>query len=221
MINKGNSMFNEIFEYSQQSYIALWSALLIIAGTITAFSLFTGFGGDVDFDIDIDVDADLDGHVDAHGLLHSFYLFMNLGKVPVTLIFFILVAVNWGLCLIINMTFNSSNSTLIGWLIFPVALLISFPILKVIALPLKKFFGALLEDEEKQTRSIGSICTATTEVTDKAGQASFKDGPTVINLMVMCEEGKTIQKGKKAVVIKKNDIKNRYIISEIEDDIFN
>ena len=213
-------MFSEIYEYSQQSYLALWSALFIIASIITAFSLFTGFGGDVDFDVDIDVDADLDGHVDGQGLLHSFYLFMNLGKVPVTLILFIIVALNWGIGIIANMTINTSHNTFIGWCIFPAAFVLSLPLTKVFAVPLKKFFGALLEDEERQTHSIGSVCTTVTEVTDTSGQATFKDGPTVINLMVKCEEGKTISKGKKAIVLEKDSNQNRYIVSEVEDEIF-
>ena len=88
-------------------------------------------------------------------------------------------------------------------------------------MPLRKFFGALIEDEEKQTHSIGSICTTVTEVTDQSGQATFKDGPTVINLMVKCEPGKTISKGKKAIVLEKDSNQNRYVVSEVEDEIFN
>ncbi|MCM8543226.1 MAG: YqiJ family protein [Lentisphaeraceae bacterium] len=216
-------MFNEIYEYSQQSYLALWSALMIIIGFIAIISLFTGFDNGIDFDadLDMDVDADMDGHVDAHGLFHSLYVFLNIGKTPITLILFTFVIVNWTICMSINTTFNTGHNLLLGWSIFAGAIFLSLPIVRLVNYPLKKFFGALLEDEEKQTHSIGSICTTTTEVTENNGQATFKDGPTVINLMVMTEEGKTISKGKKAIVLEKKKDLNRYIISEVNDEIFN
>lgn len=216
-------MFSEIYEYSQQSYLALWSALMIIVGLIAIVSLFTGFDNGVDFDADveIDVDADLDGHVDAHGLFHSLYIFMNIGKTPITVILFTFVIANWTLCMIANTTINSGHNFIIGWSIFAGAIFISVPIVKIINIPLRKFFGALIEDEEKQTHSIGSICTAVTDITDHSGQASIKDGPTVINLMVKCEQGKIISRGKKAIVLEKDNTQNRYIVSEVEDEIFN
>ena len=215
-------MFSEIYEYSQQSYLALWSALMIIIGIIAVISLFTGFDNGIDFDADVevDIDADLDGHVDAHGLFHSLYVFLNVGKTPITLVIFTFVIVNWTICMSLNTTFNTGHNLIIGWSIFAGALFLSLPVVRFVNYPLKKFFGALLEDEEKQTHSIGSICTTLTEVSNNNGQATFKDGPTVINLMVRCEEGKTISKGKKAIVLEKDKSQNRYLISEVEDDIF-
>lgn len=214
-------MFSEILEYSQQSYLALWSALMLLVGLLAIISLFTGFDSDFDFGGDVDLDADLDGHVDAHGLFHSLYVFINVGKTPITVVLFSFVVANWAICMAINTTFNTSHNILIGWAVFGGALFLSIPIVKLIVMPLRKFYGALLEDEEKQTHSVGSICTTTSEVSESSGQATFKDGPTVINLMVMCEEGKTISKGKQAIVLKKDKGRNRYLISEVEENIFN
>lgn len=213
-------MFSEIYEYSQQSYLALWSALMIIVGLIAIVSLFTGFDNGVDLDTDVDVDADLDGHVDAHGLLHSLYIFVNVGKTPITVLLFTFVIANWTISMIANTTFNTGHNLIIGWSIFAGTMLLSLPVVKFVNIPLRKFFGALIEDEEKQIQSIGSICTTITEITENSGQASFKDGPTVINLMVKCESGKTISKGKKAIVLEKDYSQNRYIISETDDEIF-
>jgi len=216
-------MFSEIYEYSQQSYLALWSVLMVIVGLISIISLFTGFdnGLDLDADVDVDVDVDLDGHVDAHGLFHSLYLFLNVGKTPFTLILFSFVISNWTICMAANTTINTGHNLLIGWGIFAGALFLSLPLVRILNIPLRKFFGALIEDEEKQTHSVGSICTTLTEVTEHNGQATFKDGPTVINLMVKCEEGKIISKGKKAIVLSKDEVQNRYVVSEVEEDIFN
>ena len=215
------SGFSEIYEYSQQSYLALWSALMVIVGVIAIISLFTGFDNGVDLDADIDIDADLDGHVDAHGIFHSLYLFINVGKTPITLILFAFIISNWTLCMIANTTLNTGHNLVIGWSIFAVVIFLSLPVVRVLNIPMRKFFGALIEDEEKQTHSIGSICTTTTDVTEHSGQATFKDGPTVINLMVKCEVGKTISKGKKAIVLEKDASQNRYIVSEVEEEIFN
>lgn len=212
-------MFSEILEYSQQSYLALWSALMVIIGIIAIFSLITGF--DSDFDLGGDVDADLDGHVDAHGIFHSLYLFINVGKTPITLVIFSFVIANWTICMAANTTLNSSHNLLLGWAIFAGAIFASIPIVKIIVIPLRMFFGALIEDEEKQTQTIGNLCVTTSNVTENSGQATLKEGPTIVNLMVMCEEGKTISKGKQAVVLSKNKERNRYLISEVEENIFN
>ena len=78
----------------------------------------------------------------------------------------------------------------------------------------------MVEDKESQTHAVGNVCTTTTEVTTTSGQATIKEGPTIVNLMVCTEDGQTIGRDKKAVVLKHNKKNNRYIISQVDDDIF-
>lgn len=217
-------MINEIFELSKEVYILPWTILIIVSSVITALSLISGIGADLDFDTDVDFDIDseidINTHVDGGSFFQTFYLFLNVGKVPVTFIIFTIIAINWGLVLIANMALNPRNYMIIGWAIFIGVFVISFPISKIITNPLKKFFAALIEDKESQTRSIGNICTTVTEITESKGQATITEGPTIVNLMVYSEQGKTISKGKKAVVLEKDHSCNRYLISEVEDDLF-
>ncbi|MCH2206370.1 MAG: YqiJ family protein [Lentisphaerales bacterium] len=214
-------MINEIFELSKEIYLVPWTVLMIISSIITILSLLSGVGTDLDFDTDVDVDTDLDISLDGGSFFQTFYLFLNVGKVPVTFIIFSIIAINWGLGLIANMIFNPGNYAIVGWIIFAVVFFISLPASKLLTNPLKCFFSKLIEDKESQTHSIGNVCTTVTDVTENSGQASIKEGPTIVNLMVKCEAGQTISKGKKAVVLSKDHSANRYIISEVEDEIFN
>lgn len=196
-----------------------WTVLLILSAVVTLFSLISGIGSDIDFDADIDADVDADFSTD--GILESFYIFLNVGKVPVTLIVFTLVTINWSLGMIVNFALNPSKYSIIGWVIFAITFVVSIPLTKILTNPIKSLFSSMIEDKESMTQIIGGFCTATTEISETSGQASIKDGPTLVNLMVKSELGKTISKGKKAVVLKKDSVSNRYIISEVEEDIFN
>jgi hypothetical protein len=131
-----------------------------------------------------------------------------------------LIALNWGIAILANFTFNTGHNLFIGWIIFAAVFVISVPISKLLTTPLKMLFASMIEDKESHTQIIGGLCTALTEVNESNGQASIKDGPTIVNLMVRSEEGITIAKGKKAVVLNKDQKTNRYIISEVEDEIF-
>ncbi len=209
-------MFSEIFEYSQQSYLALWSVMMLIVAVLTIISLFTGFDADAS-----GVDVDGDGHLEPEGFLHSFFVFFNIGRTPITIVIFCFVALNWSIGMALNTTLNRGHNIFVGWILFFVIIFLSLPVLKVMIIPFKKFYGALLEDEELQTKAIGSICVTQSEVTSSSGQAMIKDGPTVVNLMVMCAEGESIAQGKEAVVIEKDEQKNRYLISELQNNTFN
>ena len=196
-------MINNILELSKEIYMVPWSVLLILTAVVTLFSLISGVGSDVDFDVDVDVDTDLDADISTDGLLESFYIFLNVGKVPVTLIIFTIVTVNWTIGMIVNLVFNPGNYSIVGWGIFIVTLIISFPITKVLTNPIKHLFSSMIEDKESMTQIVGGVCTAITEVSDSTGQASIKDGPTIVNLMVKAEKGKSISKGKKQLSLKK------------------
>jgi hypothetical protein len=217
-------MISEILEFSKQLYMAPWTILFIVSSIITILSLVSGIGTDIDFDADVDVDfdtdIDLDTHVDADSILKSFYIFLNVGKVPVTVIIFTFITINWTLGIFSNFALNTSHNAFIGFIILAVIFILSIPLTKLLTNPLKMLFTSMIEEKESLTQIRGGLCTTLTEVTEKNGQASIKDGPTIVNLMVCSEKGKTISKGKKAVVLKKNSSSNRYIISEVEDEIF-
>jgi hypothetical protein len=78
----------------------------------------------------------------------------------------------------------------------------------------------MVEDQETLNKSIGSICEVQCDVNDSSGHALIKTEASPINIMVKCEEGKIISKGSKAIVLEFDKNSSRYLISEIDDDIF-
>ena len=70
-------MFDKILEYSQQPYLVVWSALMIIFGFLTILSFITGLGADVD--VDFDADFDISG---GHTFWEGISIFFNVGTVP-------------------------------------------------------------------------------------------------------------------------------------------
>ena len=217
-------MWNEILEYSQQSYMIVWSVLLAVFIILTALSLISVIGADlgIDFDFDGDMDGDIsaDTAAGATSFFQSLCLFLNIGTVPVTLVIMTIVSLNWGIGLELNKVFNSGHNSLIGWPMATLIFFVTLPLTKYLTWPLKKFFKALNEDKEDHVQIIGNICNTTTEITESSGQAQIKEGPTLVGLMVKCEEGQTINKGKKAVILERDSKTNRYLISEVEDHIF-
>ncbi|NQZ57489.1 MAG: DUF1449 family protein [Lentisphaeraceae bacterium] len=217
-------MWNEILEYSQQSYMVVWSVLLAIFTVLTTLTVVLGIGADlgIDFDLDGDMDGEVSADAGADGtFFQSFCIFLNIGVVPVTVVIMTVVALNWGIGLELNQLFNSGHNILLGWGMACVTFFITIPISKIFTWPLKKFFKALNEDKEDQVHIIGNLCETVTTITVSSGQAKIKDGPTLVGLMVECEEGKTINKGKKAVILERNHKTNRCLISEVDDHIFN
>lgn len=215
-------MINQIIEYSLQPYMIFWAVLMICLTILAVFTLFTGLGSDFGFDLDLDFDADLEpGSPDASmSFFNGICIFLNLNTIPLTIVLFAMVSLNWLFGFYINRLINPEHNNFIGWLVFTGVFLISFPFTRVFTLPLKKLFKAMVEDKESQTHAIGNFCTTITEVTSKTGQATIKEGPTVVNLMVYADRETIISKGKKAVVLNYDKQKNRYAISEVDDDIF-
>ena len=209
-------MINEILEYSTQPYIILWSVLLICSGVLALFSLLSGIGTDLGFDLDLDVDADTDLDVNAadasSSIFKSFCIFLNLNTIPLTIILFLLVSLNWLFGFYVNRLINPSHNPFLGWITFIAVFVGSIPVCRICSFPLKKLFKAMVEDKESQTHAIGNVCTTTTQITESSGQATIKGGPTIVNLMVCTEKGQIIKRGKKAVVLSHNQTNNRYII---------
>jgi len=206
-----------------------WSVLMLIFVVLTTISLVSGVGADLglDLDLDIDIDGDVDADIGGTGgsgsgsFLQAFCIFLNIGSVPITFVIMTIVALNWGIGLELNQAFNSSHNIFIGWLMAGITFCATLPVSKFLTWPLKKFFKALNEDEEDQIKIIGNICETITTVTHTSGQANIKDGPTLVGLMVKCEEGISIEKGKKAIILEKDEKANRYVVSQVEDNLFN
>ena len=215
MTDTSISICSQILEYSMQPYIIFWSILVLVLGALAILSVLTGF--DLDLDTDIELDGDISGDVSGEGFFEKICIFFNVGHIPVTLIIFSLILSNWFICLIVNNILNTSHNSALGFIIMAAVFVVSIPITKIITIPLKKIFGAMKEGDDQQNQIVGNICVTTTEVTDKHGQATIETSTAPIGLMVECQDDETIPKGSKAVVLEKNKLTNRYVITKFDD----
>ena len=212
-------MFSEIYEYSTQPYMIFWSILVLVLAVLALLSAISGVDADFDLDADIEVDGELGGDISGDGLFEKVCIFFNVGDIPVTLIIFSFILSNWFLGLITNNIINTSHSVTLGFILSGVIFIISIPFTKVVIYPLKKVFCAMKEGDEKQNHILGNICETVTDVSQTRGQATIETSTAPLDLMVECEEGITIPKGSKAVVLEHNKNSNRYIITKLDDDI--
>ena len=123
--------------------------------------------------------------------------------------------------LALNENFNSNHSNILGFGMSIVTLIVSIPLSKFVTWPIKKLFMKLSTDKSQHNHAVGSICEIESDVNDKHGRAIVRTGTSPLGIMVMCEEGKSISKGSKAVVLEFDKKSNRYLVAEVEDDIFN
>ena len=211
-------MLQDLYTYSMQPYLLVWSVLFALFAVLALISIFSGF--DLDMDLDADVDLDVGGEVTG-GVFKSLFIYLNAGTMPITLVIFSLVSINWagGICL--NEFLNSDHNLIWGFGIQIALLFVSIPVTKVVTYPVKELFKMLNEDQEALDQAVGSICHVETEVNSSHGRAIIDTGTSPLNIMVKCEEGNKISKGSKAVVLEFDKKLKRYLIAEIEDDIFN
>jgi hypothetical protein len=214
-------MFQEIYTYSTQPYLIVWSVLFVVFAILTVISIISGF--DLDLDLDGDIDVDLDGDIGGDisgGFFRDVFIFINVGHVPVTLILFTVILINWSIGLGLNTMYNVNHSIFLGICMAVGVFLVSIPLTKIATFPIKLLFKSMVEDQEALNKSVGSICETQCEVTETSGYALVKTDASPLSIMVKCEEGKTIPKISKAVVLEFDKESKRYLISEVEDDIF-
>lgn len=173
---------------------------------------------DIDFDSDVDIDADADVDFEGGGALRGLLEFFYVGEIPVMVLFSVLVLSLWTISVLTNHYVNPAGSMLIALPLAAGNLFVSCIVLKIIGVPLSRFFKSFETDANASRPVIGRICKiVTTEISgDRLGQGemSSKGAPILIN--VKAEAGNVFKKGDEAVVLSKDPETGVYTIGPVD-----
>ena len=203
---------NLVFTVMLGLVVIYW--IMVILGALDVDFLDIDFDSDVDVDIDADADVDFEGGGPLQGLLEFFYV----GEIPVMVLFSVLVLSLWTISVLANHYLNPVGSMLVALPIAAGNIFVSCILVKIIGVPLSKFFKSFDTDANASRPVIGRICKiVTTEISgDRLGQGemSGKGAPILINVKV--EAGQVFKKGDEAVVLSKDPETGVYLIGPVD-----
>lgn len=171
--------------------------------------------GVIDFDLlEFDFDVDSDAEV-FQGIL----VFLNLRDIPFMVVFSILSLVFWILSMMLYRFPIEPGGFINGLILIPI-LIISLLITKVVTKPLKELFKRDYEDGIAQDGGvIGQLVTLISTIEDgRLGQGEIKrDGASLLINVKSEKEEEPFDKNEVAYVYRKDDDKNIYYITKIEE----
>jgi hypothetical protein len=192
---------------------------------LQVFGLALDFGADVDTDagdVDVDVDADVDADADAFPVFERALGFINVGKVPLTIIVttFLLF---WGIT-----GFASNGIIQRGFGSFPsVFILVSCGVALVVGIIATKFLSGVIARlfPEIETYSsdnqalVGQVARVVSgQVTPKFGRAKVRDQYGNV-LTVFCkvpEEKEVIKRGDEVVLVDYDPSDSKFEVAKME-----
>ena len=191
--------------------IIYWVTVVIGIFDLDLFNLDMDADADVDLgvDTDVDMDADMDADADAQvdtgtstlGVLHSVFLFFNLGQVPVMIIFTFLAFFMWSASVLFHY-YIGQNSIIWALILLVPNFIGSLLLTKVCTQPFKGLFNKLSEEKEDFEEMIGRTCVVTTSRVDATfGQARIETEGSPLVLNARTENDEILLKGEEALVI--------------------
>lgn len=201
----------ELLRYAVSGFNIIPTALL---GLMTFYWLVAILGiFDFDFDFDVDVDIEMEG-ADAAGPLAGIALFINIGQVPIALVFSLLVLNNWILAMMLYYLPIKAGGIINGVLLIPVFLL-SILITKFEIQPLKGVFKGKKRNNGIDDRIMDKRCTVISEVAyDRLGQAEVeKEGASIVINAKSEFKSEVFKKGETAFVFRKDEDKDLYYLT--------
>jgi len=210
-----------------------WLSVIIGAIGMDSFDFDLDLDADIDVDIDVDVDVDVDVDIDADvdadatgigsavggSLFIGILRFLNFGRVPFMVLLSTIILSTWSIAIYCNHDasfINPGNSTSMAAILFFPNLIISLLLSKIFTAPLVPIF-AKLNTAEKALVIDGKVGTLMTSIKEEeTGQLKIDINGSIVSLSVQSNNGKSIQKGDKVVVIEKTDDGKAYIVQRIE-----
>lgn len=167
---------------------------------------------DLDF-LDFDLDMEMDG--DASGPLSAIAVFIEIGQVPVALVFSLIVLNFWILSMLLYFLPIVSGGIVNGLLLIPAFLLGVF-ISKFEVKPLRKIFEKRKSEDSAKAQVLAHRCVLMTDLEyGKLGQAKVdrKGASLVINVKPLFKE-EAFEKDELAFVYRKDKVDDVYYIAK-------
>jgi hypothetical protein len=201
-------------------YWLLMSLGLFSFDTGAEADVHADFHGDVHTDVHMDAhaDADTDGHVETTaepGLISGFFQFLNIGQVPMMVVFSVMILCLWMISMALN--YYWSDGTALRWALFLGANLVVTCILThFLTQPFKVLFKALNKEYGEHAPIVGRTCTVmTSEATAQFGQAQIETGGSPILINIRTSGDEVLKKGDTGLVIKEDQEKSIYSVVKV------
>lgn len=171
--------------------------------------------GIIDFNF-IEIDLDTSGTELDIGPFHGILAFLNVANLPFMLVFSIFTLNFWTLSMLTHLLPFKSGGP-VSLILFIPELFISLFLTKIITIPLKNIFKFDYNEKGRENEVTGKLCRLMGDLMPgRLGQAEVErdSGSLIINVKIV--EGDGLQKGSKALVIKKDEEKDFYVIKKFE-----
>lgn len=176
---------------------------------------------DVDVDVDMDIDADVDADVDAdaHGSvggLSSFAIFMNMDKIPLTVVFSTLITLWWAQAVIL-FHFFFKDQPILAWAIHLGTFFTSILLTKILTQPLAMMVKALGGDVDSGlTKALGQIGTLDFDCDENSlSQAEIQTDGAPLIVKVKSRQGR-IAEGSQVVLVEWNEEGEFYFVTKLK-----
>lgn len=211
----------ELFDFAFSPPVIAYTILLMVfllywLTVIIGVFDFSSLDFDIDTDVDMDVDVDADTDVDASGggILIAILSFFNFGKVPFMVVMSMVSLSLWTIAVLVNYYF-SDGSIWFSIALFPINLLVSLIIAKIVTTPLVPIFAAVTKDEAKPIDYIGLLGEIVLETSNnQMGQVEIRHEKSILilNVKAVEEHNEIIKKGTEVVISNHNEDKTLFFV---------
>lgn len=216
---------SELLTEALRWYNMPWTILL---GIVALYWVIAAIGiidlDFLDFDFDLDADADIDLDADAGGsdssMIGNFLKFLQLGEVPIMIVFSFITTFAWVFSLLGNYYLNPGNNAIVGVLISASSTVPTVLITGIAMRPFAMLYGYLEEKSDGNETMIGRACIVRTDRVDEHfGQAevSTPEGPLIINVRI-CEGSEMLKHSDSALIISQNKEHMFYTVCKNESE---
>lgn len=192
-------------------FLLYWFTVIIGVLDIGSFD----FDVDIDADVDVDVDVDVDADVDAGGggdIALAILGFFNFGKMPFMVLMSILSLHLWTIGILGNFYWGGTMAFSVAF--FPINLLASLVITKIITTPLIPVFKAF-NDELKPMRYVGMLAKVMVPTSaDDFGKVELWENNSFLTLKVKAvpEFEGIIKSGTEVVITGSNEVETIFFV---------
>ncbi|BAM05046.1 OB-fold-containig protein [Phycisphaera mikurensis] len=181
--------------------------LVVILGAVGIDSL------DLDFDAG---DADVDGDVGAHGFVGDTLEFLNVGRVPILVLWSVLLLSLWAIGVLAYPVFGGWG-LLFQLLFFVPVLLVSLIVMKLVTMPIARMVKTMEADSEAESnlKLLGRRCTVSSLTVDtRGGQVEVATAGAPLKLHARTrDESVVLNKGDEAVLVAEDDESRVYYVA--------
>ena len=181
--------------------------LVVILGAVGIDSL------DLDFDAG---DADVDGDVGAHGFAGDFLEFLNVGKVPILILWSVLLLPMWALG-VLTWPWVGAWTLPLQLLAFVPILLVSLLVMKAVTMPIAHAMEKMeaASAAEANVKLLGSRCVVSSLTVDtRSGQVEVATAGAPLKLHARTrDESVVLQKGQEAVLVAEDEDARIYYVA--------